>query len=240
MSDLVVLVVAAIVASAVSGAIGMGGGVALLAVMATVMESSAVVPVHGVVQMTSNLTRTLRLLRRVRWSIVATWLPGMLVGAWLGLRLYRGAGMPWFKPAIGLFVLAFLAWDRFKPERLRMPRWVFAPAGLGGGFLTITIGASGPFLAAFFLRDDVDRHEVVATKAAIQSIGHLIKIPAFLSIGFDYAGELRTIVPLLACVVVGTFAGTAFLHRMREDVFRKAFRLVLGLLALRLVASPWL
>jgi uncharacterized membrane protein YfcA len=240
MPELAILIVAAIVASAISGAIGMGGGVTLLAVMATIMEPAAVVPVHGVVQMTSNFTRALRLLRRVNWSIFAMYMPGMFLGAWIGLQLYRGAGMPWFKPAIGLFVLTFLAWDRFKPKRLQMPRWVFVPAGVGGGFLTITIGAAGPFLAAFFLRDDVERHEIVATKAAIQTLGHLVKIPAFLSIGFDYVAELRTIVPLLVCVVVGTFLGTSLLHRMREDVFRNVFRIVLGLLALRLVSSPWL
>jgi uncharacterized membrane protein YfcA len=240
MSELVILVIAALAASAISGAIGMGGGVTLLAVMATIMEPAAVVPIHGVVQMTSNFTRALRLLKRVNWSIVAMYFPTMLLGAWIGLQLYRGAGMPWFKPAIGLFVLAFLAWDRFKPKRLQMPRWVFVPAGLGGGFLTIAVGAAGPFLAAFFLRDDLERHEVVATKAAIQTFGHLVKIPAFLSIGFRYQDELVTIVPLLACVVIGTFLGTSLLHRMREDVFRNMFRIVLGLLALRLVASPWI
>ena len=76
--------------------------------------------------------------------------------------------------------------------------------------------------------------------AAIQTFGHLVKIPAFLSIGFRYQDELGTIVPLLACVVVGTFVGTSFLQRMREDVFRNVFRIVLGLLALRLLASPWI
>jgi uncharacterized membrane protein YfcA len=116
---------------------------------------------------------------------------------------------------------------------------VFVPAGLGGGFLTIVVGAAGPYLAAFFLRDDLDRKRIVATKATIQAFGHLLKIPAFLSIGFDYAGELRLILPLLACVVAGTFAGTQLLHRMSEKVFGRLFQGVLALLALRLILSPW-
>ena len=239
MSPLPILIPAAIVGAAISGAIGMGGGVMLLAVMATVLEPAVVVPIHGVVQFTSNGTRVLALLRNVSWSIVAMYFPAMVLGTWIGLQLYRGADLPWFKPGIGLFVASFLLWDRFKPRRLQLPRWMFVPAGLGGGLLTITLGAAGPYLAAFFLRDDLERREIVATKAAIQTFGHLLKIPAFLSIGFRYQDHVWTMVPLLSGVILGTFVGTSLLHRMREDVFRLGFRAVLWILAVRLIASPW-
>jgi uncharacterized protein len=237
--ELGILLPGAFVAAAISGLIGMGGGAFLLALMAMILDPMLVVPVHGVVQLTSNFTRSLRLWRNVRWSIALLYCPTMVVGAWLGLQLYRGAGMPWFKPAIGGFILASLAWQRFRPKRLEMPMWVFAPAGIGGGFLTIVVGAAGPYLAAFFLRDDLDRKEIVATKAAIQSFGHLLKIPAFLSIGFDYGANLSLIVPLVLAVIAGTFVGTHLLHRVSERVFQAAFRWVLGLLAVRLLLTPW-
>jgi uncharacterized membrane protein YfcA len=153
----------------------------------------------------------------------------------LGVQLYRGAEMPWFRPVIGLFVISFLLWDHFKPERLRLPRWVFVPAGFMGGVLIIVIGIAGPYLAAFFLRDDMDRRQVVATKAAIQTIGHFSKIPAFLSVGFAYHEHLHVILPLIACAVVGTLLGTSLLKRMGEGVFRIAFRVILWILAIRLV-----
>ena len=197
------------------------------------------VPVHGVVQLTSNFTRSMALWRSVRWSLVAYYCPGMILGAWIGLQLYRGAGLPWFKPAIGGFVVASLLWQRFKPKRLVLPTWVFAPAGIGGGFLTITVGAAGPYLAAFFLRDDLDRHEIVATKAMIQTFGHLLKIPAFLSIGFPYLDHLPLILPLLLAVIGGTFLGTHLLRRMPERVFGRVFRTVLWILGVRLLLTPW-
>ncbi len=236
---LAILIPAALAAAAISGAIGMGGGVVLLAIMATVLDPMLVVPVHGAVQFVSNFTRTMRLWRNITWWIVALYAPTMVVGAFLGLQLYRGSGMPWFKPAIGAFVLAFLVWSRFKPKTLDVPRWAFPLAGLGGGFLTITVGASGPYLAAFFLRNDLERRQIVATKAAIQSFGHFLKIPAFLSIGFDYRAEAGLILPLLAGVIVGTFLGTHVLHRMSEEGFGLWFRAVLTVLAMRLLVSPW-
>lgn len=240
MSDLLVLIPAALAASALSGVLGMGGGVLLLAVMTALLDPALVVPLHGVVQLVSNFTRAAALRRDVSWWIVGRYVPLMVVGAWLGLQLYRGADLPWFRPAVGAFIVSSLLWDRFKPKRLQLPRWVFLPAGLGGGFLAIVVGASGPYLAAFFLRDDLDRKEIVATKAAVQTFGHFLKIPAFLSIGFAYHRHLETLVPLLACVVAGTFLGTQLLHRMSERAFRPLFRGVLSLLALRLLVSPLL
>ncbi len=230
-----ILILAAVVSTALSGAIGMGGGTILVAVMASILDPFVVVPVHGVVQVVSNTTRTLRLLRHVVWSVLLMYLPMMFVGVWIGLQFYRGAGMPWFKPVIGLFVITFLLWDRFKPQRLRLPHWVFVPAGFMGGVLIIVIGIAGPYLAVFFLRDDLDREQVVATKAAIQTIGHFLKIPAFLSVGFAYHEHVHVILPLLACAVVGTFLGTSVLKRMGERGFRLVFRVILWILALRLV-----
>jgi uncharacterized membrane protein YfcA len=233
--NLLILIVTVLFTSAVSGTLGMGGGIILLAVMASTLDPALVVPVHGIIQLVSNVTRTLALLRGVAWRVFFLWVPGLFLGAALGVQLYSGAGMPWFRPLIGAFVIAFLLWDRFKPKRLAIPPWAFLPGGFVGGVLTIVLGATGPYLATFFLRDDLERQQVVATKSACQTIGHLVKIPAFLYVGFSYAEHLKLIAPLLACAVAGTFIGTSFLRRMNEGAFRVAFRLVLLALAVRLI-----
>lgn len=237
---LIPLTLTVLVTTAISGVIGMGGGVTLVAVMALLLEPGLVVPVHGVVQMVGNSTRSLVLLRKVSWPLFLRYVPTLPIGAVLGLRVYSGADLPWFRPLIGGFVLAFLIWDRLKPRRLVLPLWVFIPAGLLGGIITMLVGASGPYLAAFMLRDDLDREEIVATKAAIQSCGHLIKIPAFLAIGFDYGAQLGLILPLVACAVLGTMIGTRILKRLPERAFQIAFRVFLAVLALRLLGDNWL
>ncbi len=235
MSATLILSVTTLVGATISGVIGMGGGILLLAVMASVLDPIAVVPVHGVVQLVSNSSRGLRLLPHVNRRFVAFYTPMLLVGAAVGIGLYRGASAPWFRPAVGAFVLLVLLWERLEPERLRAPDWVLVPAGFVGGLLTVLVGATGPYLAAFFLRDDMTRREIVATKAAVQTFGHLVKIPAFLSIGFAYREHLLLIGPLVVCAVLGTLLGTAVLGRLNEQVFRRAFRVVLLVLAVRLV-----
>lgn len=226
--------------AAISGAIGMGGGVVLLAVMASMLAPGLVVPLHGIVQMVTNGTRTLLLVKHVAWRIFALYIPLQLVGVVVATRFYRGDSLEWLKPAIGGFVLVYVLWSLFKPKRLMLPLWVFALAGFGGGLLTILVGATGPFLAAFFLRDDLEKEQVVATKAMIQLVGHVAKIPAFLAIGFPYGEHLGVVLPLLGAAVAGTWLGTRVLHRMEGRAFKIAFRAVLAILGLRLLASPWL
>ncbi len=238
--SLFVLVPAAILAAAISGILGRGGGSVLLAVLASGLDPAVVVPVHGVVQLASNSTRAFVLAKDVSWRLVAFYAPAMVAGVAWGVRLYEGSTLPWFKPAIGAFILSFLLWDRFKPERLELPDWAYVPAGVGGGLLTITIGAAGPYLSAFFLRKDLRKEQVIATKAAIQTFGHFLKIPAFLSVGFDYRGQLGLVAPLLACSIAGTMLGTWILNRVDENAFRRVFRVVLAGLAVRLLASPWI
>jgi len=238
--ELIILIPVALVTSTISGAIGMGGGIALLAVMASILKPETIIPIHGVVQLVSNSSRALILLRRVRWSIFFLYLPAQLVGIGIAISIYQGSPMTWLKPAIGAFVLAYLIWDRFKPKRLQLPIVFFVPAGLIGGLLTIFVGATGPYLAAFFLRDDIDREQIVATKAVIQMVGHLAKIPAFLSIGFSYGQHMELILPLLVCAVLGTWIGTRLLKRMDQRLFGIGFRTALAILGLRLVVDAWI
>ena len=235
------LALVTLAAATLSGAVGMGGGTILVAAMATLLPARAVVPLHGVVQVCSNSTRGLLLWRHIEWRIIALYVPLQLVGVWFAIEwLWTGETFGWFRPTLGGFVLVAILWNRIKPKRLVVPRTVFALAGFGGGLLTVLVGVTGPWVSTFFLRDDLSKEEVVATKAAIQTIGHFAKIGAFFSVGFDYREYAGMLVPLVAASLAGTWIGTRLLGRMRAPQFRLAFEVVLGILGLRLALSAWL
>lgn len=235
MGPTLTLALATVAAATISGMMGMGGGTLLVAVMASLLRPLDVVPIHGVVQLCSNSARGVLLGRDIVWRLVLLYLPGKAVGILLARQFFAGESQPWFRPAIGLFVLAFLLWDRLRPRQMRVPRPIFALAGVGGGILTIVVGVSGPYLSAFFLRDDLRKEQIVATKAAIQIIGHLAKIPVFLSLGFSYREHLDLLLPLVLASLAGSWLGTRLLQRMRPRHFDLAFRLILLGLALRLL-----
>ena len=81
-----VLVAVSALTSAVTASLGIGGGVLLLAIMAIVMPPAAIIPVHGMVQLGSNLSRASMTLRHINLRLILWFAPGALLGAWLWMR----------------------------------------------------------------------------------------------------------------------------------------------------------
>ena len=58
------------VTSFISAAFGLGGGMVLLAVMATILPATALVPVHGVAQIGSNISRAAVMVRHIHLPVL--------------------------------------------------------------------------------------------------------------------------------------------------------------------------
>ncbi|MGB8225167.1 MAG: sulfite exporter TauE/SafE family protein [Polyangiales bacterium] len=236
-STVLVLVMACFVTATVSAILGMAGGVTLLGVMTALLPAPVVVPLHGIVQLASNWTRTWAFRRHVRWSIFFAFMLPAVVGVGIAASIWADLELTWFRAWVGAFILLFLVWRRYKPDLRNPPIWSYAALGLAAGLLAIFVGASGPFLAPFFLRDDFENEEVIATKAICQTWLHLLKIPAFLALSFDYTPYAPMLVGLVVAVIGGTYFGKHLLSRISKDRFVFWFQLVLAILAVYLIAS---
>ena len=155
-TTIVVLVTACFVTSTISAILGMAGGVTLLGVMTALLPAPVVVPLHGIVQLASNWTRTWAFRRYVRWSIFFAFMVPAVAGVAIAASVWSDLELTWFRAWIGAFILLFLVWRRYKPKLRNPPVWSYAVLGLVAGLLAIFVGATGPFLAPFFLRDDFD------------------------------------------------------------------------------------
>ena len=232
---LALLVLAALITATISGVLGMGGGIALLAVFTFLLPAAQVVPLHGVVQLASNFTRTLAFIKHARKEIVFIFTPAAVVGGLIAASIYTGDKLTWLKLAIGTLILLFLFVRRFKKPVESFPLAIYPLVGLVAGVASIFVGATGPLLAPFFLRNDLKKEEIVATKAACQIVIHLMKLPIFFSLGFDYAPHIPLLVALIAAVVIGTFLGKRLLEKVSQARFVQMFELLLLLIALQLV-----
>lgn len=234
---IVILVVACFVTATISGILGMAGGVTLLGVMTALLPAPVVVPLHGIVQLASNWTRTWAFRKHVRWPIFFAFMLPAVLGVAIAANIWADLELTWFKAWIGAFILAFLVWRKYKPKLRHPPLWSYAVLGFAAGLLAIFVGATGPFLAPFFLRDDFDNEEVIATKAVCQTWLHLLKIPAFLALSFDYSPYLAVLAALVAAVIGGTYFGKHLLSRISKERFVFWFQLVLAALAVYLIVS---
>ena len=78
------LVVASAFTSALTAAFGVGGGIAMLALMGLFVPVAALIPVHGAVQLGSNTGRAWHQRAHVRMDVAAPFIAGSVVGAIIG------------------------------------------------------------------------------------------------------------------------------------------------------------
>jgi uncharacterized membrane protein YfcA len=105
------------------------------------------------------------------------------------------------------------------------------------GFLSTTIGATGPLMAPFFLHLGLSRQGLVGTKAACQTLQHCAKLVVFGVAGFAFGEWAGLLAALAAASVFGTLVGSRLLEHVSEPGFRRLYRGVLTLVALRLAAG---
>jgi len=219
----------------------MAGGIMLLAIMLLFLEPAVAIPIHAVVQLTSNSSRTVIHAHYVRRDLLFPFMILLLPAGALTLPLVQVAPDDALRLAIGVFVLV-ATWRKrwlllgIDPERIPTTRR-FALVGAAAGAVGPLVGATGPFIAPFFLGIGLNRFELIGTKAACQMTGHLAKIILFAIAGFAFFDYLGLIVGMAACVVAGTWLGTRLLHQLDDDLFTQLYKLTLTAVALRLVWS---
>lgn len=222
------------VTSLVTATFGVGGGVALLAVMGLLLPVGAVIPVHGMVQLGSNVGRAWLQRAHVPWRPLGYFVVGSLFGSLVGAQFVVTLAEGALQMLLGTFVLV-VVWARL-PSLVGLRPGSLAFIGVGTSFLGMFVGATGPLMVALFEKALPDRRAVVATHAAAMSAQHALKVVAFGLTGFAFPRW----VPLLSAMIVtghlGTFIGSRLLDGMPEGNFRKAFRVVVSLLAIASIA----
>ena len=195
------LIVASYCTSAFTAAFGIGGGVALLALMSTFVPVATLIPIHGVVQLGSNLGRAHHLRAHILWRFLIAFLIGSIVGIAIGTQIVVSLPDAILKVCLALFIL-YVIWGP-KPKKTKGGPLVIALVGgltsLGAMFL----GATGPLVAAVVSGQSADRQRVVATHASAMTIQHGLKIVAFGLVGFAY----QSWITLIVCMIISGYLG---------------------------------
>jgi len=232
--DQLFLFISAISTATVSGLVGMAGGILLLGAMTFVLPFATLVPLHGIVQLTSNFSRAVILRKNIHKKFFLWFTLGSPIGGFLGYFLLSRINSPeWML----IFTVALLLYVVFKPKKLpelKLNHTGFMVLGLVASGMGCLIGATGPLLAPFFIRKDLSKENIVATKAACQIIIHLVKIPIFLALAFNYMLHWQLIVVMMIGVLVGTKIGTWLLSKINGKQFLIYVKIAMGFMAIRL------
>lgn len=229
------LVLGALVGSTVSGVVGMGGGALLLAIILLLgFDPEIAIPLHAAVQLVSNATRAFAHRNNIRWRIFLWFAVFALPGPVLGMWLLQSLDTPVVIVLLGVAIL-YAAWaPKWGLGNLPIPA-AFGTAGFLCGTLGVVVGAVGPVMAPFYLRDDLTKEQIIATKAMSAGFTHIIKLIAFTAVGFELLDHAKWVLPMAAATIVGTYVGKWLLTRLTETRFRLIYRVILTLLAVRLI-----
>ena len=224
------LVATSFATSFITAAFGIGGGVVLLGILASLLPPAALIPVHGVVQLGSNTGRALLMRAHVSRAELVPFIGGALIGVAIGGLVVVDLPPAAIQICVGLFI--FWSVLARPPALMRQSVWI---SGTISSFLTMFFGATGPFVAAYLKTLGFERMALVATHSACMTVQHLLKVVAFGLLGFAFGPYLLLIAGMIGLGFLGTVVGRRVLMRIDEVRFKFVLNAILIVLALRLI-----
>ena len=218
---LLIILLATLSTAFLSSIFGMLGGLILMGALITIMPVSQAMVLHGLIQLTSNGYRAWLNKTDIKWNIVST----LIIGNTISLvGLFSLAFVPdKITVLLVLGLLPYIAWTLPKNNSLDVSK---KPIGILAGMVVVgsnlLSGTGGPLLDIFFQRVNMTRHQVVATKAVAQSLGHISKIIFF---GFLTTSKFNTwpsfwlIFFAVIASVIGTTLGKIILDKIDDRTF---------------------
>ncbi len=210
--------------STIAGVVGIGGGMMLIVILPSFLPLNALIPIHGLTQVSSNLSRAIFGYKDVKVEVIPKFLLGSLLGIGFFMGILSFISLEYVPLFIGIYILLSLWSAKFNDKIKRYENYYLA--GFFQTGLSMVVGATGPLTMTLLLKDYKDKDVVVATGAALMSITHILKVFVFMYFGFVFFDYIGIIVVMIIGAVAGSWAGT----QLRDKIDGKKFVIILKVL----------
>ncbi|MDE1465206.1 sulfite exporter TauE/SafE family protein [Spartinivicinus poritis] len=233
--DWIILTIAALVTSTVSGVLGFAGGQLFLGILPIYLPGSVVIPMYGANQLVSNCSRFLFAYRSVHWAVVGAFLSGSVVGVLIASLVVVNFNFDYFPLLIGFFILLSTWTQLFNwLNRSNYSMWLIGclQSGLG-----VIVGATGPLATAVLTDRGLTKDGIVATNAVLMAISHVFKVVVYGVLGYSILSYWPLIIALAVASIMGSYIGTKVRHKLSNKSFSSIVKWVLTLVAINLIAQ---
>ena len=224
--------------STVAGVVGIGGGMMLIAILPSFLPLNALIPVHGLTQMSSNFSRAVFGYKDVQFEVIPKFLLGSLVGIGIFAAILNLISLEYVPLFIGAYILLSLWSQKFNEKIKKYENYYIA--GFFQTGLSIVVGATGPLTMTLLLKDYGDKDKVVATGAALMSITHILKVFVFMYFGFVFFDYLGVIIAMIIGAVAGSWAGTQLRDKIDGKKFTIILKVLLTALAIKVIVDVFI
>ncbi len=224
--------------STIAAIVGLGGGMMLITILPSFLPINALIPVHGLTQMTSNLSRAVFGYKDVQYEVI----PKFLLGSFLGIGIFASIlnfiSLEYVPLFIGVYILLSLWSEKFN-ERIKRYESYFL-AGFFQTGLSIIVGATGPLTMTLLLKDYKNKDEVVATSAALMSLSHILKVFVFMYFGFVFFDYIGIIIAMVIGAIAGSWVGTKLRNIIDGKKFTIILKVLLTALAIKVIVGVFI
>jgi uncharacterized membrane protein YfcA len=227
-------------ASCLSAVASIGGGTLLFPIMFLVVDFALVIPIFGVIQMSSAISRVWFFRHYVDWDFFPLFVVGFIPAAILGsiiwsYSVFNEEFQPYMMIFISVNLFLFLKFPKFsvpKGNRFKL----LISMGAVTGLATLTIGAIGVVVAPFIDALNLKKERAVAAIGIISIFGNLIKLPLLFVIAERLDWSIVTITTgMVTATIAGVYFGRYLHGRVSEAFFVKIFRAALFAMAAKLL-----
>lgn len=215
-----------IITSIISGIFGMAGGLILMLILGIMLPVQSAMVLHGTTQFFSNGWRALIWRQWINWEIVGYYTLGALPAIIIPFAIAYVPDKATMLILLGAVPYVALALPQSLVLDASKPRHAIACGFVVAG-LQLIAGVAGPLLDTFFVRSNIDRRSVVATKAVTQAFSHTLKVSYYGAL-ISQTPPLGTDVYTAAIVaaIIGTTLASTVLEKLSNENFRRWTRII--------------
>jgi uncharacterized membrane protein YfcA len=221
----------ALLASTVTTITSIGAGMIMYGALSLFLDLKVVIPLVAPAQLLAVGLRCWLFRRHLQLRLAALFFLGVVPGIYAGTLLFDILTETALRRIIGIFLLAFAAYEMWRGNEGRtVPHAGFLPLGgaVAGIFLG-SIGIAGPLLAVIFLRYGLLKEDLIAMVALFFLLGNAQRTVLYWQQGFFVEDRLALAAAMGLAMLGGVYIGRLVLPHISQEFFR---RLVLGMLVL--------
>lgn len=205
----------------------------LMAVLPFCLPVAAVIPVHAVVQLSSNISRVGFSWHDVQYRYLLPFLSGGIFGVACFSLLLHYLSFAYLPLFIGGYILLSQWSSWFNSAVARFESfYILGFIHVGAGVL---VGTLGPIHMTLVMKHTDNHHQVVTTVAAMATISHGLKISAFILMGVQLWDYWEVMLGMVIAAIAGSYLGTKFRRKTDTSRFRLAMKILLSVLAVKML-----
>lgn len=224
--------------STIAGIVGVGGGMMLIVILPSFLPLNALIPIHGLTQVSSNLSRAIFGYKDIQYEVIPKFLLGSAIGIGMFAAVLNLISLEYVPLFIGVYILLSLWSEKFNEKIKRYESYFLA--GFFQTGLSMVVGATGPLTMTLLFKDYEDKNKVVATGAALMSITHILKVFVFMYFGFVFFDYIGVIVAMIIGAISGSWVATKLRDKIDGKRFTMILKVLLSALAIQVIVKVFL